>query len=219
MDWKTRLAESFAATGWKKAELARRADVPYDNVIKYLSGAVDQPRGDTLARLAEARGVDPLWLEKGFDTDSDEMDIPVMGYVGAGAEVEPDFEQVPPEGLRQITIPFRLPKEMIAFDVTGTSMMPPSRAGTTIVVYREQRRSTESFFGEEAVVRTADGRRFIKTVLRGERGVTLSSWNADPIENVSLVWIGEIFTIMPPGAARRLERQGGLQGRLSLKTA
>ena len=41
MDWKTRLAESFAATGWKKAELARRADVPYDNVIKYLSGAVE----------------------------------------------------------------------------------------------------------------------------------------------------------------------------------
>jgi transcriptional regulator with XRE-family HTH domain len=219
MDWKQRLNETFAETGWSKAELGRRSGVSYDNVIKYLAGAVDQPRGDTLSKLATALGVDPLWLEKGIDPDVDETEVPVMGYVGAGGEVDPDFEQVPPEGMRQVTIPMRLPKEMVAFEVTGSSMMPQFRAGTTIVVYKEQRRSTESFFGEEAIVRTADGRRFIKTIMRGENGVTLNSWNAEPIENVSLVWIGEIFTIMPPGAAQRVARQGGIQGQLGLKTA
>lgn len=219
MDWKQRLNEVFLETGWSKAELARRSGVSYDNVIKYTSGLVDQPRGDTLKRLADALGVDVLWLEKGLDTESEETEVPVMGYVGAGGDVDPEYEQVPPEGLRQVTIPFKLPKEMVAFEVTGTSMMPQFRAGTTIIVYAEQKRSTESFYGEEAVVRTADGRRFIKTIMRGDKGVTLTSWNADPIENVSLVWIGEIFTIMPPGAARRIERVGGIQGRLALKTA
>lgn len=217
MDWKTRLNETFAEKGWSKAELGRRAEVSYDNVIKYLGGAVDQPRGDTLARLARALDVDLLWLEKGIDPNIEETEIPVMGYVGAGAEVDPDYEQVPPEGLRQVTIPMKLPAEMVAFEVTGTSMMPQFRAGTTIIVYKEQRRSTESFYGEEAIVRTADGRRFIKTIIRGDRGVTLTSWNAEPIENVSLVWIGEIFTVMPPGAARRIARQGGVQGQLQFQ--
>lgn len=219
MDWKQRLNEVFAEKGWSKAELARRSGVSYDNVIKYLSGAVDQPRGDTLKRLADALEVDALWLEKGVDPDAEETEIPVMGYVGAGGDVDPDYEQVPADGIRQVTIPFRLPDDMVAFEVTGNSMMPQYRAGATIIVYREQKRSTESFYGEEAIVRTADGRRFIKTIMRGDKGVTLTSWNADPIENVSLVWIGEIFTVMPPGAARRIARMGGIQGRLSLKSA
>jgi phage repressor protein C with HTH and peptisase S24 domain len=146
------------------------------------------------------------------------VEVPVMGYLGAGAVVEPDYEQVPPDGLDQVTVPFPLPEEMIAFRVRGDSMRPVYRDGMTIIVYREQKRPLESFYGEEAAVRTEDGRRFIKTITRAPDGlVTLTSWNADPVESVRVVWIGEIFATLPASAARKVERQGGIQGQLRLR--
>ena len=217
MSWHDRLKTAFSQTGWSKAELARRAHEPYDNVTKYLSGKVKQPRGDTLARLANALEISPLYLEKGVDLENVESEVALMGYVGAGAEVEPDFEQVPPEGLEQIHVPFALPDDLIAFKVKGDSMLPQFRSETVIIVYREQRRATETFYGEEAAVRTADGRRFIKTIMRGRHGANLISWNAAPIEDVSLAWIGEIFAVLPPSALRRVARSGGVQGQLKLR--
>lgn len=145
--------------------------------------------------------------------------VPLMGFLGAGATVEPDFEQVPPEGLDQIDVPFMLPAEMIAFKVVGTSMMPAFRPDAIIVVHREQRKPIESFYGVEAAVRTSDGRRFIKTINRGTEpgAVNLISWNDPvPIENVRLEWIGEVFAILPPSAVRSAARNGGIQGRLAL---
>lgn len=219
MTWDQRLRDAFEETGWSKAEFARRADLSYDNINKYLAGAVKQPRGDALEKLAAALGLSSIYLEKGADPDNQTTEVAVMGYVGAGAEVEPDFEQIPPEGMEQVTVPFYLPGEMIAFKVRGTSMLPVFKDGTIIVVYREQQRATDSFLGEEAIVRTHDGRRYVKTIMRGPRGFTLSSWNADPIENIQIVWVGEIFAVIPSSALRRVGRQGGLQGQLSLKTA
>lgn len=146
--------------------------------------------------------------------------VRLMGYVGAGAEIEPDFEQVPPEGLEEITVPFELPEEMLAFGVRGDSMLPVYKSGAVLVVYKEQQRPLEAFFGEEAVVRTRDGRRFIKTIMRGSEGtVNLHSWNSAPMENVHLEWIGEIFAAIPPLALKKVARQGGVQGQLPLKRA
>lgn len=97
-------------------------------------------------------------------------------------------------------------------------MLPAFKDGNIIVVYREQKRALESFYGEEAAVRTADGRRFIKTIMRGADGtVSLLSFNAEPIENVRLEWVGEIFGTFPQSSLRRVARQGGVQGQLRLR--
>src|SRR5690606_36573255 len=80
--------------------------------------------------------------------------VPLMGYLGAGAEIEPDFEQVPPDGLDDILVPFPVPDDMIAFKVRGTSMLPVYRPDAIIIVYRDQRKPIESFYGLEAAVRT-----------------------------------------------------------------
>lgn len=146
-------------------------------------------------------------------------EVPLMGYLGAGAEIEPEFEQVPPEGLDQIHLPFELNDDLVAFKVRGDSMLPFYKDGAVIVVHREQRKPLEAFFGEEAAVRTADGRRFIKTIMRGQDGVNLMSWNAPAIENVHLEWIGEIFAVLPPQVLRRQIKLGGIQGQLRLKKA
>jgi len=168
---------------------------------------------------AKAFKVSEAWLLTG-EGDGRTTSVPIMGYLGAGAEVEPEWEQVPPEGLDQIDIPFPMPPDMIAFVVRGDSMLPVYKDGHVIVVYREQKRPLESFYGEDAAVRTEDGRRFIKTIMRGAPGtVTLSSFNSAPIENVTLAWIGEIFAAFPRAQMNRVGKQGGLQGRLRLKAS
>ncbi|WP_245463136.1 XRE family transcriptional regulator [Mesorhizobium sp. M2A.F.Ca.ET.043.02.1.1] len=202
------------ATGWKQQKLAEHFQVSQSTVNRWLAGS--EPEGHRRDAINET--FENLVDER--PTASDASEIPLMGYLGAGAEVEPDFEQVPPEGLDQVSIPFPLPDEMIAFKVRGVSMLPVFKDGTIIVVYRDQKKPLESFYGEEAAVRTSDGRRFIKTIMRGSGGgVNLISWNAAPIEEVSVDWIGEIFAVLPPSVLRKVDRQGGLQGQLRLKSA
>lgn len=67
MDWHERLQRKRAELGWSKRELHRRSGVPYDSVVKYLKGDVDNPRGDILENLARAIGVSPLWLRYGVE--------------------------------------------------------------------------------------------------------------------------------------------------------
>ena len=91
-----------------------------------------------------------------------------MGRVGAGANIEPEHEQVPPEGLGEVELPFPIAEETIAFEVAGNSMLPKYENGDIIVVYREQRHPVSSFYGEEAAVRLKTGERYLKTIERGK---------------------------------------------------
>lgn len=173
----------------------------------------------TISALAPVLETSVAWLLEGDgdeDSHHDEGVVSVMGYIGAGAEIEPEFEQIPPEGIDEVKVPFPLPDEMIAFQVKGDSMLPVYKDGHIVIVYREQKRPIESFYGEEAAVRTADGRRFIKTVMRGPNGVNLFSWNSALIEDVHLDWIGEIFAVLPRSSIRHIDRKGGIQGRLRI---
>ena len=65
--------------------------------------------------------------------------VPIMGRVGAGAVIEPEHEQVPPEGLGEVELPFPISEETIAFEVTGDFMLPKYENGDIIVVFKEQR--------------------------------------------------------------------------------
>jgi phage repressor protein C with HTH and peptisase S24 domain len=105
---------------------------------------------------------------------------------------------------------------MIALEVRGDSMLPVYKDGHVVIVYRDQKKPVTSFYGEDAAVRTSDGRRFLKTIMKGIGGVTLMSFNAAPIENVNLEWIGEIFAVLPRSQLRKTDRAGGLQGQLRL---
>jgi phage repressor protein C with HTH and peptisase S24 domain len=147
----------------------------YDTYAQHENGT----RGIVRAadRYAKAYRVSEAWLLTGEGPGPDQpSEIPVMGYIGAGAEILPEYDQVPPDGLYQITLPYPLPAEMTAFEVRGDSMLPAYRDGFVIVVYKEQQRPLESFYGEEAAVRTSDGRRFIKTIQRGTDGASIGNF-------------------------------------------
>lgn len=219
-----RIHQRLDAVGLSASAASAKAGLSKD-AIRNIERAVEHGKDagastTTLTRLAPILETSASWLIDGSGPEMEtRFEVPLMGYVGAGAEVEPDNEQVPTEGLDQITLPIPVPPDMIAFKVRGDSMLPAFKDSAIIVVHREQQKPLESFYGEEAAVLTADGRRFIKTIIRGRDGyVNLMSWNAKSIDDVKLVWIGEIFAILPPAAFRKATKQASMQGNLKVKT-
>ena len=144
--------------------------------------------------------------------------VPIMGRVGAGASIGPELEQMPPEGLGEVELPFPIAEETIAFEVVGDSMLPKYENGDIIVVYRDQRHPLSSFYGEEAAVRLKSGERYLKTIERGKTAhlVNLTSFNAKPISGVKLEWIGEICVTLPRGQIDRLRAKASARSRRKL---
>ncbi|NTS30699.1 helix-turn-helix domain-containing protein [Phyllobacterium sp. BT25] len=206
-----KLRAILKSTGWRQQHIAEKLNVTQATVSRWFSGS--EPEGHR--RDAINQMYDDL-VNHEVRHLPEGTSVPLMGYLGAGAEVEPEYEQVPHEGLEQIEIPFHLPDDMIAFKVRGDSMLPVFKHDSVIVVYRDQKKPLEAFYGEEAAVRTQDGRRFIKTIMRGQLGVNLLSWNAAPIEDVVLDWVGEIFAVLPPSSIRKMSRHG-IQGQLRFR--
>ena len=190
-------------TGKSKGGLAKVMGVRAGAVSEILSGI----------RLIKASEIGPIpeYLELNF--------VPIMGRVGAGAVIEPDYEQVPPDGIGEIELPFPIAEETVAFEVSGDSMLPKYENGDVIVVYKEQRHPLSSFFGEEAAVRLKTGERYLKTIERGKgtNQVNLTSFNAKSINGVKLDWIGEICLTLPRAQIGRLRAKTAARARKAKK--
>jgi repressor LexA len=191
-------------TGKSKGGLAQAMGVRPGAVSEILSGI----------RLIKAAEIAPIMEYLRLNT------VPIMGRVSAGAVIEPDIEQVPPEGLGEVELPFPISEETVAFEVSGDSMLPKYETGDIIVVYLEQRHPLSSFFGEEAVVRLKTGERYLKTIERGKSPslVNLTSFNAKPIQGVKLEWIGEICVTLPRGQIDRLRAKAAARARKAAKS-
>ena len=160
---------------------------------------------ETLRALAPVLGTTASWLLEGNDTSEGRTRVPIVGRVGAGAEIMPEFEQTPDVGVREVEVPFAIDGDVVAFEVEGESMWPRYDPGDIIICGRAGQEAAE-IIGGEAVVRTSDGRRYLKRVMRGAQADTfdLESHNASPIRGVRLEWAAEIRTVVRATQWRRL---------------
>ncbi len=203
----TRIESRLAALGLSAhaaSLLARKPDA-----IRNLKRAVKNGdrRGittETLGALAPVLETSAAWLLEGIGDPTPGYRVSVVGRIGAGAEISPEFEQIPPEGLYEIEVPFPIAGDAIAFQVEGDSMWPRYDPGDVIICRRDGTDAAE-VIGWEAAVRTADGRRFLKRVQRGAATGTfdLESHNAAPIRGVRIEWAAEVQGVVRSGQWRR----------------
>lgn len=193
MSWHDRLNQAWTDTGWSKAELARRSDVPYDSVVKYLAGKVDKPRGDILAKLSAALGKDDLWLERGIDLEAPTRLVRLVGYIGAGQAIYP----VDDGGDEEVEAPANSHASTVAGKVRGDSMLPTFHDGW--LIYWSKHLPPMEMVNQLAVVQVSDGRVMVKTIRLGSKPglFHLTSFNAADISDVPLDWAAPIDWVKP----------------------
>lgn len=123
----------------------------------------------------------------------DEPQVPLMGYVGAGAEIY-QFDE---DGGGYVDAPPGAGKSTVAVEVRGTSMFPLYEDGT--LLYYSKQLPPGDMVGKRCIVRLADDRVLVKTLRRSSvHGLfTLVSTNAPDIEDVAVQWAAPIEWIKP----------------------
>lgn len=161
-------------------------------------------RKDVAEKYARALRVSASWLMMAEGRPGRPDHVPVMGKIGAGAEISPEFEQVPPEGLYEVQTDIALPEGMIAFEVEGESMLPRYDPGDIVICARQGVPPEQLPAGAEAAVITDDGRRYLKRVRRSEGVYVLESHNALPISCAGLKWASEVASVVRARNWRKL---------------
>lgn len=199
-DFKDRLRAARVEAKFPNATAAARGfGWPVSTYLGYENGD-REPSKAMARRIADAYRVSLEWLLTGrgeMKPIASAFRVVVMGKIGAGAAILPEMEQVPDSGLYEVSTPFSVPKGAIAFEVEGDSMWPRYDPGDVIVCWR-QGSNTEEVIGWEAAVRTADGHRYLKRVLKGADPGTfdLESHNAPPIRGVKIEWIAQVHAVV-----------------------
>ena len=212
-----RLVEARKQAGYRSAREAALANGwPESSYRAHEAGTrtIGQDDAERYARRFRAAGAHTTAREILFGSEeevraspvTESRVLPIMGYVGAGDEIDPEFEQVPQDGLEQVELPYSVPGDLIGFQVRGMSMMPKYDDGEILVVHRDQQSAIESMIGDIAVVRTQAGHRFVKRIMPGPRPHTfnLESLNAPTIVGVRIAWASPVrMTVANIGLRKR----------------
>lgn len=188
MEMADRLRRARERAGFRNAtEAARRFNWTISTYLAHENGTRGFPKKRALA-YAQAFRVGVSWLLTGEGVPESSKRIPIEGYLGAGAVVHAVVARE--DGIvDEVDLPPGVDVELLAFRVRGESNYPVYKDGDVIFCARDGQPLHE-LVNREAVVRTAEGRRYIKTVVRGSRHglYTLISHNAPPQPDEELDW-------------------------------
>ena len=174
----------------------------------------EQPGGrdygpDEASRYARRFGVTPEWLLTGvgseFDTTfapeafeaSPKPSIPVVGYVGAGAQAH--YYAVSEGHLDEIERPELFHEKTVILEIRDDDLGPLFNRWR--VFFDEVREPvTPDLFGYLCVVAVSDGRIVLRQVRPGEAEgrYNLVAQVGPPLLNVSVEWAAKVRTILPP---------------------
>jgi phage repressor protein C with HTH and peptisase S24 domain len=191
-----RLVQARVQRGYPDAKSASEAfGWTYDTYIQHERGERGL-RKAVAAKYAKAYGVTAAWLLTG-EGRIDGSIINIMGRIGAGSQIDVGVEQVP-EGGEPIETVMALPAGAIGFEVVGESMWPRYDPGDVIVVLKDGVPLPEIPDGDEAAVRTEDGLRYLKRLVRTETPglFNLESHNAAPIRGARVDWAADVLLVI-----------------------
>ena len=159
--------------------------------VSYLSRMSSGGRNVSLKNLdiiAAALDVQPAELMSSLW-----QDVPICGYVGAGAEVFPFDDLADADNADTVSVPTILGENLIALIVRGHSMHPRYYEGEKII-YTRLEEIPVSLYHKECIVMLLDGRLLVKVLqpVTGRNIFTLKSHNAPDIEAVPVDWVGAI---------------------------
>ncbi len=97
-----RLKEALTLTGTKQIELARLTNIDRGTINNYLTGKYE-PKQDKLSIIADALGVDPVWL-MGYDVPMErQKNTPIEPELNEGEKMLLSlFRQVPVESQQMV---------------------------------------------------------------------------------------------------------------------
>ena len=184
------LKDARKKAGLSQERLGQLADSGRSTIVKLENGTMTMTE-DWAKRLAPHLGVraDRLW---------DGPQIPVIGYVGAGARVYA-YEDMLDAG-ETIERPPLTTGDLFAVEVKGDSMMPLAEEGWHIVYAAEASVDENVVIDRVCVVQLdEDESMLVKRVRRGSKPYHyhLLSTNADPIIDVRLRWAAVVKAIVP----------------------
>lgn len=182
-------AKKLTVRGWTKA-----AGMSESGLRLFLSGISNAMGDDTYEELAAAAGVSAAVLRGEVALA---RSIPVVGRVGAGAEVFAIDDHEKGGGEDDIEVPPGFDDmPAVAVRVEGESMYPAYKPGDLLVFQRDGMDDWHRYLGQDVVVKLTDGRTFVKVLKRATKTTaTLGSHNAPDIENVRVEWAAPILWV------------------------
>lgn len=170
--------------GWTQQDLAEKHKVTKMTIIRY-------ERGESLDNRTKVSQLEEtLQMPQGALLGLESNTVPLVGYVGAGAEIIPVDDHEKGASLEEIEAPQGLNLYgYVAVRVRGDSMYPRYFEGEVIAFKRNTDWSPDCL-NKECVVKLKDGRCFVKIVRAGSKDglFTLESFNAPPIRDVQIEW-------------------------------
>lgn len=189
-------------------DAARAFGFPISTYLSHENGTRGL-RVEAATRYARAYKVNASWLLTGRGDPNDQPQIPVVGYVGAGAEIFAIDDYAQGGGLEYVEAPPDAGPDTVAVRVRGESMWPAYQ-DRDVLVYDQLQFDAGTLIGREAVVRLVDGRTLVKYLTPGSGPglFTLVSYNAPPITDVAAEWAAPVGWIKraPPAMTPRLIR-------------
>lgn len=191
------LRESLERT---QTDFAGMLGVDQSTVARWESGRT--PKARHVALLASLAGLHPMEFIYGRPSGPGRATAPVVGYVGAGQQVFTIDDHALGAGLDEVESLVSHASggpAVVAVRIRGDSMHP-MKDGWLLFYTRDQDGVPAECVGRLCVLQVADdGPALVKEIRRGYRPgtFTLASWNAPPMEDVTLAWAAPVLAIRP----------------------
>lgn len=187
---------------WTQEIVAKMANIAQQTYQRYEAGE-RRLKADQLPVFAHIFGVAP----SDIIDDTIGRRLPIIGFVGAGAEVFPIDELPQWDSHFIVDCPREYdPSDTEALIVEGDSMMP-IEPGSIVFVSKSRPLSATDILGKLCVVQLTNGRRLLKQIRRGyqEGRFNLISTNAAPIEDADIEKAARVRSIANPSTLYRAD--------------